>query len=141
MIELEAQREWHIGSSEDYHTTNNTKRSGPAPEWKTSLAKAYLQKQLMDDKSPFHSMTPEQIHKSWDGFGDYPLTNFKSNLKNLAEAVSKRKKIVEEDERIFQLEQRRFPRKEITTTGKHYWDKHPANELLLKMLRMALQIC
>ena len=110
--------------------TNNTKRSGPAPEWKTSLAKAYLQKQLMDDKSPFHSMTPEQIHKSWDGFGDYPLSNFKSNMKNLMEAVSKRKKIVKEDERIFQLEQTRFPRKARTTTGKHFWDKHPANELL-----------
>ena len=67
--------------------TNNTKRSGPAPEWKTSLAKAYLQKQLMDDKSPFHSMTPEQIHKSWAGFGYYSLSNFKSNMKNLMEAV------------------------------------------------------
>ena len=108
----------------------STNSAAPAPEWRTSLAKAYLQKQLMDDKSPFHSMTPEQIHKSWAGFGYYSLSNFKSNMKNLMEAVSKRKKIVKEDERIFQLEQTRFPRKARTTTGKHFWDKHPANELL-----------
>lgn len=99
-------------------------------DWKVSKCKAYLLIQLMDDKSSFHSMEPEEIYNSYDGFNDYAFTNFKNNLNNLKEVVRVRKEVIKEDERIYQLEQQRFPRKERTTTGKFFWDTHPSNLLL-----------
>ena len=111
-------------------TTTNAAPSNKATDWKVSKAKAYLLHSLMDDDSPFHSMAPEDIHKSWSGFRDYPLKNFKTNLNNLKASVVKRKEVIKEDERIFKFEQERFPRKDTTTTGGLYWDKHPANALL-----------
>jgi len=99
-------------------------------DWKVSKCKAYLFIQLMDDKSSFHSMEPEEIYNSYDGFKDYAFTNFKNNINNLKEVVRVRKEVIKEDERIYQLEQQRFPRKERTTTGKFFWDTHPSNLLL-----------
>lgn len=116
----------------------NQTRKGKPVEWKTSLPKAYLLRSLMDDKSPFHSMSADAIYNSWHGFRDYPISNFKTNLKNLREAVIQRQKIIKEDERIFQLEKNLFPRKERTTTGCLYWDTHPANALLHEDVKCGL---
>lgn len=104
-----------------------TKTKNEVTEWKNSKAKAYLQVHLMDDKSPFHSMQPEEIYKSYAGFQNYPLKNFKTNLKSLKKAVRERKIILKEDERIFQHEKLLFPRKERNIRGQFFWDTHIAN--------------
>ena len=82
---------------------------------------------LMDDKSPFHSMQPEEIYKSYAGFQNYPLKNFKTKLKSLKKAVRERKIIFKEDERIFQHEKLLFPRKERNIRGQFFWDTRIAN--------------
>ena len=121
--------EYKNGHQTRRHTSSDAKKK-KVPDWRTSPAKAFLLKCLMDDKSKIHALTAEEIYKIHPDFKLYAYKNFETNLANLKAAVNKIKKYNEEDERDFNQQQLMFPRKPHTSRGEPFWDTHLANQSL-----------
>ena len=126
----------HMGGSKSNSNVKKKKsKNDKLVSWQFSKAKAILIELHLDDKSPVHSKSPEEVYALRAEFKLYPFDRFKGNLKSLREAVRKEKAIIAVNERDYLYDQTYFPRKEKTSRGVHFWDTHPANALLQKDLK------
>ncbi|KAL7537677.1 hypothetical protein ACHAXR_011646 [Thalassiosira sp. AJA248-18] len=100
--------------------------------WRESKAKKILFKLLIDKKSYIHKKTDKEIYDSHPCFQEFNSGYFKRNLQTLRRFSADAEKIVADQERSFQMEQRAYPRKSTTVKGCPFWDDHPASYLLKK---------
>ena len=71
----------------------------------------------MDDKSPTHNNSPEEMYELHSEFFFYPIRRFTANPKSLREAIKKEKEIITAGERDYLHDQTYFPRKKKTPRG------------------------
>ena len=103
----------------------------PPPPWRTSAAKALLERLLSDESSHIHQFTTvEEVYESEPLFKLYPLKNFKTNYKNLKRSVKQERDAIQFDQAAFDREKELFPRNETTNKGNLFWDRHEAQRLM-----------
>jgi hypothetical protein len=112
-------------------STLKNKDPPPSP-WRKSRAKDRLRELLTDESSWIHALSAdaEQIHQSDPLFKRYPLKNFKTNFKNMKEAIKVEKSAIAFDQRALEQEKQAFARNPITERGYYFWDRHPAQQLM-----------
>ena len=98
--------------------------------WAKSEGKQHLRKELWKDDSSYHKMSVDDIHASDARFCDYPIKNFKTNVRNLKKKVKDTKVRVDFDNKAVAEHKRRFPRQPKTKGGYPHWNDHNAREHL-----------
>ena len=125
----------HVGGSKSNSNNKTKETTKKLARWQCSKAKAILVELHLDDNSPVHNKSAEELYALHKEFQLYPFRRFAENLKSLRAAIKKEKAITASDERDFSHDQIYCPRKEKTSRGVHFWDTHPANLLLQSDLR------
>ena len=110
-------------------------KSKPTREqWKTSKAKAFLIKLLMDTTSDIHWKTPEEVWKSSEWFQQYPKHRFIDNMKNIKKALEDKGRVIEEDIKLISEELAALNFSNVTKRGHPHWHTHSAKKLLAEDL-------
>ena len=107
-----------------------SKKSGltkPKP-WQHSSTKKELKRALLDPTSPIHNMTIDEIHKSHNGYKQYP--NFPKYYRKLKARVDEEMAQVKADDIAVEEHLRNNPRKELNRRGYPHWDTHAAKRIL-----------
>jgi hypothetical protein len=99
-------------------------------KWKNSEARALLWKLLLDKKSYVHGLSAEDVHTSHEWFEAFPFNKFNKYLADMQASAAKLRKIVEEDNRLVNLEYSLIPKKNMSSRGYPIWRNHPASALL-----------
>ena len=99
-------------------------------KWKNSEARALLWKLLLDKKSYVHGLSAEDVHTSHEWFEAFPFDKFNKYLTDMQASAANHRKIVEEDNRLVNLEYSLIPIKNMSSRGYPIWRNHPASVLL-----------
>ena len=100
----------------------------PEKAWQHSEEKKRLKRALLDDKSPIHDMSIEEVRNSDAGYSQYP--KFEKYFKDLKARVKAEKRQVEVDDLAAKMHLLAFERGPMNAKGYPYWDTHPAKTLL-----------
>lgn len=121
----------------DFKSTSASSRKEPIrneskqqPTWKGSQGKIYLERELRDVSSRFHTMSIKEIHASDRCFSLYPLKNFTTNFNNLKRRIAETNARVEFDNRAVSEHKRNFSRPHTTHGGYQHWNGHSAKKQL-----------
>jgi len=104
------------------------KRTQEVSPWKSSRAKEFFHKHLLDDNDSIHGKTEHQIFNTSiydDGEPvvrtKYTFTKFKVNFKRLKDSIADRKAAATADGAALELEQRLYPRPATDFHGNPYY--------------------
>jgi hypothetical protein len=109
--------------------------------WKTSIAKAFLLKLLMDEDKPIKVMKPREVYESHEVFQQYKYERFKANMKSLIEKVQSEKEWAAIDDNDLAHDRKLKPRTNVTGRGYPFWHTHAAKKLLAKDVKSGKYIC
>lgn len=98
------------------------------PPWMTSKAKRTLRTDIIEGKVTA-AMDPVLVYGMHEAYKTYPYKRFKPNLKNLLEAVAKKKDSAEEDKAAFAHFMQNMPAP-INTRTSPLWHRSIAEGLL-----------
>ena len=117
-----------------------TKPKKPEP-WKSSLAKAFLLKLLMDQSKPIEGMTSREVYESHEVFQQYKFERFRDNLKSLAKAVEVDEEWARIEVKDFLEDAKLEPPKKLTSRGYPFWHKSKAKLSLAADVESGELIC
>ena len=102
----------HVGGSKSNSNNKAKETTKKLARWQCSKAKAILVELHLDDNSPVHNKSAEELYALHKEFQLYPFHRFAENLKSLRATIKKERAIIASDERGFFTGSNLLPTKE-----------------------------